>query len=90
MRFYSMDHTRCRMQPIGAAPQIPHPASRFRSPIHVNPLNLVVRAFVNTFGITQPTPETEAKAGRFIVLMLIAVLLLIGVIAWLLRDAFTR
>jgi flagellar biogenesis protein FliO len=56
----------------------------------VNPLNAVVRVFVNTFGITQPTPETEAKAGRFIVLMLIAVLLLIGVVAWLLRDAFTR
>jgi len=56
----------------------------------VNPLTFILRLFVNTFGITQPAPEGEARAGRFILLMLIAVLLALGAVAWGLRDAFTR
>jgi hypothetical protein len=56
----------------------------------VNPLSSVVRIFVNTFGITQPTPETEAKAGRFILLMLAAVLMFLAAVAWLLRAALTH
>jgi hypothetical protein len=56
----------------------------------VNPLSAIVRAFVNTFGITQPSPETEAKAGRFIGLMLVAVLLVLVAVAWVLRAALTR
>jgi hypothetical protein len=54
----------------------------------MNPFAFVVRAFVNTFGITQPTPEDEARAGRFIALMLAAVAVLLGVVAWALRVAF--
>jgi hypothetical protein len=56
----------------------------------VNPLRFIVGAFVNTFGITQPTPDAEAKAGRYILLMLAAVLVLLGVAAWVLRGAFMR
>ena len=57
---------------------------------HVNPLRLLVDAFVNTFGITQPSPEAEARAGRYIALMLAAVLLFLGLAAWVLRAALTR
>ena len=56
----------------------------------MNPLRFLVDTFVNTFGITQPAPEAEAQAGRYIALMLAAVLLLLGVAAWLLRSAFTH
>jgi cytochrome b561 len=56
----------------------------------MNPLSAVVRLFVNTFGITQPTPEKEARAGRVILLMLLAVLVLLGAAGWLLRTAFAR
>jgi len=40
----------------------------------MNPLRVVVDAFVNTFGITRPTPEQEARAGWAILAMLVAVL----------------
>jgi hypothetical protein len=56
----------------------------------MNPLRLLVDAFVNTFGITQPAPKAEARAGRYIALMLTAVLLFLGVAALLLRSAFIR
>ena len=68
----------------------PHPAASSRRPIPVNPLQAVLRLFVNTFGITQPTPETEARAGRVIALMLAGVLVLLGAVAWVLREAFTH
>jgi hypothetical protein len=60
------------------------------SQIPVNPLTAVVRLFVNTFGITQPTPETEKRAGRFISLMLAGVLVVLGIVAWVLRTVLTR
>jgi hypothetical protein len=56
----------------------------------VNPLAAIVRLFVNTFGITQPTPATEARAGRFILAMLIGVVLFLAAMAWILRSAFVR
>jgi hypothetical protein len=56
----------------------------------VNPLRLLVDAFVNTFGITQPTPEAEARAGRYIALLLAAMLAVLGTAAWLLRAAFAH
>jgi len=52
----------------------------------VNPLSAVVRLFVNTFGITQPVPPDEARAGRVIALMLVAVLVLLGLVALILRG----
>ena len=71
-------------------PENPNPTQPSPSQILVNPLTAVVRLFVNTFGITQPTPETERRAGRYIALMLVGVLLLLGVVACLLRAALTR
>jgi hypothetical protein len=56
----------------------------------VNPLSFLVDAFVKTFGITPPSPAAAAKAGRVIAIMLAAVLVLLGVAAWLLRSAFSR
>jgi len=56
----------------------------------VNPLSAIVRLFVNTFGITQPSPETEARAGRVILAMLIGVLVMLAAIAFILRSAFVR
>ena len=56
----------------------------------VNPLRFLVDAFVNTFGITQPTPETEERAGRVIAIMLVGVFVVLATVAWLLRSVFTR
>jgi len=53
----------------------------------VNPLNAIVRLFVNTFGITQPAPEAEARAGKVILAMLIGVVVVIATVAWVLRSA---
>ena len=56
----------------------------------VNPLRLLVDAFVNIFGITAPTRETEARAGRVIALMLAGVLAVLGAVVWLLRASLTH
>jgi hypothetical protein len=56
----------------------------------VNPLRWLINIFVNTFGITRPSPENEASAGKVIALMLAAVALVLGMVAWLLRSSFTR
>jgi hypothetical protein len=71
--------------PNSASPRLVLPSKQL-----VSPLRLLVDAFVNTFGITPPTPATEAKAGRVIAIMLAGVLVLLGVVAWMLRAAFTR
>jgi len=67
-----------------------NPAAVPARPMAVNPLRFLVDAFVNTFGITQPTPETEARAGRAIALMLVAVFVVLATVGWVLRSAFTR
>jgi len=83
-----MAGTTGRMQPSGfRAPDL-HPAARCGTQISV--LNFFVRIFVNTFGITQPAPGTEARAGRFIALMLTGLLVLLAAVASLLRAAFVR
>jgi hypothetical protein len=56
----------------------------------VNPLRWLINIFVNTFGITAPTPENEARSGKVIALMLAAVAVVLGIVAWLLRSALTR
>ena len=65
-----------------------------RVPVRVqsdmNPLNVVVRLFVNIFGITQPAPEAEARAGRMIALMLAGVLALLVVAGLVLRSVIAR
>jgi hypothetical protein len=74
-----------------AVPRMQHPISRIPVPpsnvqLGVSPLSAVVRLFVNTFGITQPAPEAEARAGRIIALMLVGVVVLLGVVALVLRG----
>jgi hypothetical protein len=56
----------------------------------VNPLRWLITIFVNTFGITPPTPENETRSGKVIALMLAAVALVLGTVAWLLRSALTH
>ena len=53
----------------------------------MNPLRLLVDAFVNTFGITRPTPQQERVAGRFILGMLLLVLVALGIAFLLMRSA---
>jgi hypothetical protein len=38
---------------------------------------LIANAFINTMGITQPSPEAANRAAKFIVVMLIAVLAMV-------------
>jgi len=82
-----MDKDPLRMQPTRKSRILAtsHPIQMI-----VNPLRFLVDAFVNTFGITQPTPEDEAKAGRYIGIMLVGVVLLLGAVAWVLRTLLTR
>ena len=51
-------------------------------------LRFLIDLFVNTFGITPPTPETERRAGRVIAIMLAGVLVMLLVVVWVLRAAF--
>ena len=56
----------------------------------MNPLRLLVDAFVNTFGITRPSPSQEKLAGRVILAMLLFVLIALGVAFLLMRAAMTH
>jgi hypothetical protein len=82
-----MSHAVPRMQQ-DPNPRIPAPISNVQ--LAVSPLSAVVRLFVNTFGITQPAPEAEARAGRIIALMLVGVVVLLGVVALVLRGVVAR
>lgn len=42
---------------------------------------LIANAFINTMGITQPSPEAANRAAKFIVVMLLAVLATVATIA---------
>lgn len=64
--------------------------SRLAIELGVSPLRLLVNVFVNTFGITPPTPENQVRAGRAIALMLAGVLLLLAAVALLLRATLVR
>jgi hypothetical protein len=44
-------------------------------------LLFIANAFINTMGITQPTPEAANRAAKFIVIMLLAVVALVASIA---------
>ncbi len=59
----------------------------------MKPLVWLARVFINTFGITQPTPENQNRMAIFIGVLLAAVLLaavLLGVVAvaFVLRASF--
>jgi hypothetical protein len=49
----------------------------------MNFLLFISKAFINTMGITQPSPQTAKRAAWFIVTLLSAVVVLIACIALL-------
>ena len=55
--------------------------ARTPHPINMKFLLLIANAFINTMGITQPSPETANRAAKFIVIMLLAVLAAVASIA---------
>jgi hypothetical protein len=48
----------------------------------MNPLLFLSNAFINTMGITQPSPQKAKRAAWFILVLLTAVLALIVTIAF--------
>jgi hypothetical protein len=68
-----------------------HPIQQF-APIHpaiitqtakenMKLLGFIANAFINTMGITKPSPQAEARASWFIVIMLTAVIAVVTTIA---------
>jgi ABC-type amino acid transport system permease subunit len=49
----------------------------------MNLLLLISNAFINTMGITQPSPQAAKRAAWFILALLSGVVILIGSIAFL-------
>ena len=50
---------------------------------NMNLLLLISNAFINTMGITQPSPQAANRAAWFIVIMLTAVIAAVATIAFL-------
>ncbi len=51
-------------------------------------LLFLANAFINTFGITQPSPEQRNRMAVFIGVLLLGVVILVGLIGFVLRTAF--
>jgi hypothetical protein len=47
----------------------------------MRPLHFISNAFINTFGITQPTPKNATRAAWFIATMLVLVVVLVATVA---------
>jgi hypothetical protein len=47
----------------------------------MRPLLFLSNAFINTFGITQPTPKSASRAAWFIAGMLVLVVVLVATVA---------
>ena len=54
----------------------------------LKPLLFLASAFINTFGITQPTPRSAERAAWFIGAMMLAVLIIVAVVALALAGSF--
>ena len=54
----------------------------------MKPLLWIAQIFINTFGITQPTPENANRMAIFIGLLLAGVLLGLAAVAFVLRASF--
>ena len=54
----------------------------------MKPLLFLANAFINTFGITQPTPEAAERAAWFIAVLMALVLLVVGGVALALAGYF--
>jgi hypothetical protein len=80
------------MQPFYRAPEQP-----FLSVIYAHlpskPMKLLrylANAFINTFGITQPTPQAANRAALFIAIMLLAVIATVATVAGFALHWFAR
>jgi hypothetical protein len=49
---------------------IPDTIGSFQHPTNVNLIRLISSAFINTMGITQPSPQNANRAAWFIVILL--------------------
>jgi len=47
----------------------------------MKPLIFLANVFINTFGITQPSPEAAERTARVLALMMLAVLIIVVVVA---------
>lgn len=47
----------------------------------MRPLLFLSNAFINTFGITQPTPKDQTRTAWFIATMLVVVVALVAMVA---------
>jgi hypothetical protein len=60
---------------------MPLPRTMDYHPITMRPLLLLSNAFINTFGITQPSPKDERRTAWFIAIMLLLVLAAVATVA---------
>jgi hypothetical protein len=56
----------------------------------VKPLEFLVELFVNTFGITRPSPRQEKMAGWFIAGMLLLIVLGLTGLVWLVHHVLAH
>jgi hypothetical protein len=56
----------------------------------MKPLLYLANIFINTFGITQPTPKTANRAAWFIAIMLLAVIVTVATVGILTLHWVTR
>jgi hypothetical protein len=56
----------------------------------MKPLLYLANIFINTFGITQPTPKTANRAAWFIAIMLLAVVVTVATVAVFTLQWVTR
>ncbi len=68
------------------------PANRYHlsleSPTPMKPLLWLATIFINTFGITQPSPESERRMAIYIGILLAVVLIGVMAVAFVLRASF--
>jgi hypothetical protein len=68
--------------PIQQSAPIPNPAIIAQTAKeNMKLLGFIANAFINTMGITKPSPQAEARASWFIVIMLTAVIAVVTTIA---------
>lgn len=56
----------------------------------MKPLLFLANVFINTFGITQPTPQAADRAARIIGLMMLAVIVAVILVAFLVFHSLYR
>ncbi len=56
----------------------------------MKPLLYLAKIFINTFGITQPTPKTANRAAWFIAIMLFAVIVTVAAVGIFTLQWVTR